>query len=189
MDYIYIYLVFSKTGTWLCRLINRITGIKYVHSSISFDETLAEMYSFGRTNPNNPFSGGLVKESLYEGVFKKFGDGECLVYRVKVTEEQFDSIQNEIERFFLEQSKYSYNLIGLVGVLINRPINRKYSYFCSQFVSEVLMKSNVYETDKVPALVKTTDLLSIGNKEQVYEGIINQYEKHSSLYGFKEVSN
>lgn len=176
----YIYLVFSKTGTWLSRLINIFSETKYVHSSISFDSTFREMYSFGRTNPNNPFSGGLVEENLYDGVFKKFSNSECLIYRIKVTEPQFELLELEIDYFLRDKEKYRYNFIGLFGVLLNKPLKRKHHYFCSQFVSEVLMKGNVFEATKKPELVKTTDLFLIENMELVYQGYINQ------CHGFDE---
>ena len=64
----YIYLVLTKTGTWLSKLICTFSQIKYAHSSISFDGSFTKMYSFGRTNSDNPFSGGFVEESLFEGV-------------------------------------------------------------------------------------------------------------------------
>jgi hypothetical protein len=68
MNYIYVYLIFSKTGTWLSRALNIFSDTKYVHASISFDDSFSKMYSFGRTNPSNPFSGGFVEENLFDGV-------------------------------------------------------------------------------------------------------------------------
>lgn len=173
MEYKYIYLFFSKTGTWLSRTLTIFSETKYVHSSISFDDSFKVMYSFGRLHPNNPFFGGLVEENIYEGVYKKFEDSECLIYKVKVTEEQYYSLKREIKYFLKEKYKYRYNFIGLFGILINTPIKRKNHYFCSQFVSEVLIKSNIYHTDKVPELIKTNDLFSLRNKELVYEGFIS----------------
>lgn len=175
MKHRYIYLVFSKTGTWLWKAINTITDVKYVHSSISFDESFTEMYSFGRTNPNNPFSGGFVKESFEEGVYKKFKQSECLIYKVKVTEEQYTAIKNEIEVFLKEKENYRYNFLGLFGVLLNISLKRKNHYFCSQFVGELLVKSKVYSFKKEPHLVGTSDLLTLENLEFFYEGYINKY--------------
>lgn len=169
----YIYLIFSKTGTWLSRTLNIFSETKYVHSSISFDESFQKMYSFGRIHPDNPFLGGFVVESLYEGVYKKFENSECIIYKVKITNEQYHLLQKEIQYFLKEKYKYKYNFIGLFGILINTPIKRKNHYFCSQFVSEVLIKSNIYHADKVPELTKTTDLFMVKNKELIYEGFIS----------------
>ncbi|GAB6085765.1 hypothetical protein [Alkaliphilus crotonatoxidans] len=173
----YIYLVFTKTGTWLSRLINLFSDTKYVHASISFDPTFREMYSFGRTNPNNPFSGGLVEENLHDGVYKKFSHSECLIYRVKVSGKQMTFLKKEIEIFLAQKEKYRYNFLGLFGVLLNKPLKRRHHYFCSQFVYEILIKSNIFKLNKAPELVKTTDLFLIENKELIYKGYIRQYHR------------
>ena len=69
MNHKEIYLVFTRTGTWLSRMICIIFRMKYPHVSISFDDSLTRMYSFGRRSPDNPFSGGLVEENLQRWCF------------------------------------------------------------------------------------------------------------------------
>jgi hypothetical protein len=169
-----IYLVFSKTGTWLSRLINLFTEGKYAHSSISFDNSFTQMYSFGRTRPNNLFLAGFVEENLFDGVYKKFSRSECLIYKLEIEEEQYDVLRDEIDKFLMKKDNYKYNFLGLLGVLFNRPIERENYYFCTQFVSELLIKSSIYDTDKSPALIKPNDLISIEDKKIVYEGFINE---------------
>ena len=61
-----IYLVFSKTGTILSRILRNFSKTKYVHSSISLDSEFTQMYSFGRKNPYNPFSGDSSLNPLIE---------------------------------------------------------------------------------------------------------------------------
>jgi hypothetical protein len=171
----YVYLVFAKTGTWLSRILYAFSGIKYVHSSISFDNSFTKMYSFGRINPNNPFSGGFVQESLFDGVYKKFPKSECMIYKVKITEEQYYALENQINSFMNEKDRYRYNFLGLFGILLNMPIKRENHYFCSQFVSKILMESNVYDFEKTPELIRTNDLFKIKNKEIIWEGFANEY--------------
>lgn len=170
----YIYLIFSKTGTWLSRLISAFSDISYPHASLSFDNNFTRMYSFGRTNPNNPFSGGFVVENLHEGVFSRFSCCKCMILRVKVTEEQYQALQNYVGGFTKEKDKYRYNFLGLYGILLNLPFKRKNYYFCSQFISEALIKSKVLEHKKAPELTRTDDLYSIKNREVLYEGFVNQ---------------
>ncbi|HVJ47817.1 hypothetical protein [Desulfitobacterium sp.] len=166
----YIYLVFTKTGTWLSKLISTVSQMKYAHSSISFDNSFTKMYSFGRVNPDNPFSGGFVVENLYEGVYKD-SQCECLIYRIRVTVEQLFLLQEQVEKFQSEQDKYRYNFLGLFGILLNKPlIQRKNHYFCSQFVSEILLNSNVFHSERIPELIKTDELIAIENREVIYEG-------------------
>lgn len=170
-----IYLVFTKTGTWLSRLINLFSPAKYIHTSISFDNSFTKMYSFGRINPDNPFSGGFVVENLSKGVYKKFPRCACLIYKVSVTEEQYSSLRHQVESFVKDKEKYRYNFFGLLGVLFHKGIKRKNRYFCSQFVSELLIKNNLFFNEKEPELIRTCDLFSIENKEVIYEGSVNDF--------------
>lgn len=168
----YIYLVFSKTGTWLARTLKYFSKTKYVHTSIGFEDTFTEIYSFGRIHVNNPFSGGFVKENLYDGVYKKSKSSECKIFKIPVTEEQYLGLKKDIEFFYTNRSKYRYNFLGLFGILFNRPLNRKYHYFCSQFVYTILKRHNLLDFDKHPELVQTIDLFEIENKSLIYEGLI-----------------
>lgn len=179
-----IYLVFSKSGTWLSRLISVVTGLKYPHCAISFDSTFTKMYTFGRVNADNPFSGGFVAESIYDGVYKKYSNCKCLIYKLKITQEQYILLEKEIGKFKKDEKIYRYNFLGLFGVLFNKPIKRNNHYFCSQFVSIVLMNSRIYYNDKKPELIRTNELLNIDNMEMIYEGIIDSGDNSVSLHNF-----
>ena len=170
----YIYLVFTKTGTWLSRLISIFSDMRYPHVSLSFDSDFTQMYSFGRINPDNPFSGGFVVENLYDGVFRKTANCQCMILRVTITKKQYLSLQKNINEFSTDKDKYRYNFLGLYFAALNWPLRRENYYFCSQFISEVLKKSNVMEPDKSPELTRTDDLYAIRNREVLYEGLINE---------------
>ncbi len=177
----YIYLVFTKTGTWLSRVIATFSDMKYVHASISFDDSFTKMYSFGRTNPDNPFSGGFVEEDLKGGVYEKYTEARCLIYKVKVTKLQYDSLKMELAKFQNEADKYHYNLIGLVGAKFGIPLKRKHHYFCSQFVSELLINSKIYDINKEPEITYPSDLYSVSNMELLYEGYAALYSGQIDL--------
>lgn len=133
------------------------------------------MYSFGRINPDNPFSGGFVEENLNGGVYKKFTRCECIIYRVRITEEQYHYLQYKIGKFVQERDRLRYNFLGLFGVAVNLPIKRENHYFCSQFVSELLIDSNIFESEKTPELIKPNDLFMIKDKELFWQGLVNDY--------------
>lgn len=171
----HFYLVFSRTGTLFSRLINWGLSHKYAHVSISFDPYLDKMYSFGRLNPDNPFLAGLIEENIHDGIFKKFPYSECLIYKVEVTLEQYFALRREIDVFWGEKDKYKYNFIGVFTAYWDMPLERTYHYFCSQFVSELLISSKIYNSNKSTALITPTDLLEIENKEFIYEGLAKDY--------------
>ena len=67
-----VYIILTHTGTIVSRIIRCYTGHEFSHVSISLDEELTKMYSFGRLNPYNTFIGGFVNERLNSGTFKRF---------------------------------------------------------------------------------------------------------------------
>lgn len=184
MEYEYIYLVFTRTGTLLSQLLSVFSETKYVHVSLSLDETFTKMYSFGRKDPYNPLSGGYVEENLYGGVYARFPKSECNIIKVKITKAQYHAIKKELELFSVDKEKYRYNFLGLFGILFNKPIKRNHHYFCTQFVSKILMQSGVYPNEKAPELMTTYDLLSINNQEPYYTGIISNSTPLERLYNF-----
>lgn len=175
-----IYLVFSNTGTLLARCINYYTKDPYVHVSLSFDNSFKKMYSFGRVFPQIPFIGGLVEEDLQNGVYKRFQNSKCVIYKISVDDEQYTLLKEELESFLKDQKKYKYSLLGLIGVAIQKPIKRSNHYFCSEFISHLLIKSNIYDSDKIPGLTKPSDLLDITHKEFIYEGLAYEYNNNYS---------
>ena len=168
-----IYLVFSKTGTMFSHLISLCTHEEYAHVSISLDDSFTNMYSFGRLNPEKILPAGFVHENLYDGVFAMFPNSRCLIYKVKVTEEQFNKLKYEISLFEKNKDSLRYNVLGTSLIYLNRPIKRKNYYFCSEFVAEVLINSGIFITNKKPQEIFPLDLLSIENKSLIYEGYLN----------------
>lgn len=174
-----IYIIFSKTGTLFSNVISLFTKKEFAHISISLDPTFQTMYSFGRLNPAYVLPAGFVEENLYSGVFSMFPESKCLIYKVSVTNEQYDSLKNYIDKFINDKSKYKYNVIGTATLLFNKPNKRENYYFCSQFVAEALIESGIYKTDKLPGLIRPMDLLELDNKSLLYKGKINEYPLYS----------
>lgn len=168
----HIYIVLSKTGTWLSRSIGAITKKEYTHVALSFDDKFNNMYTFGRKNPSNPFNAGLTIEDINNKVYQN-PYCKCLIYKIPVTKKQLTLLQNEINKYLFSDINYRYNFIGLFGVLINKPIKRQNYYFCSQFISTLLSKSTIWYSPKVPELTRPTDLIEIPNSKIVYKGFIN----------------
>lgn len=174
----HIYLIFSNTGTLLSKFINLYTKDSYVHVSLSFDNKFDKMYSFGRVFPTVPFIGGLVEENLTEGVYKRFNNTKCIIYKIPVSDYKNKLLKDELKGFLLNKDKYRYNFIGLLTYTINKPLARENHYFCSEFISHLLIESKIYNTDKLPSLIRPNDLLNeIKPKELVYEGLASDLYK------------
>ncbi|WP_185790769.1 hypothetical protein [Bhargavaea beijingensis] len=167
-----IYIVLTDTGTVLSKIIRRYTGCPLNHVSIAFDERLNEMYSFGRVQQHNPFSGGFVKERAGEGLLK---DARCAVFRFRVTEDEHRRIRERILEIERERDRYTYNFIGLIGVILNREICRKRAYFCSQFVVEILASAGLKITDEPAWRAQARHFSQSDHLEPVYEGPLRNY--------------
>ena len=175
MGHKYIYLVFSYTGSNLSNVIRFATRDTYTHVSLSLDDTFKEMYSFGRKIPNNPFIAGLVKENLYDGTFKLFTKSKCLIYKIRITDNQFIGLKHDLESHFLNKDNYKYNFLGLFLVKLRFPYKRNNYYFCSQFVSELLMNNNIFYFNKKPEFIKPSDIQKINYDDILYEGLVTNF--------------
>lgn len=182
MDESNIYLVFSRTGTWLSRLIKVLTNHQYTHVALSLDCNFNNMYTFGRLNPNNPFYAGLTIESLYSGVYQSSSSCESLIYKIPITNEQQKKLLTEIDKYYSSNIKYKYNFLGLFAVLLDKPWKRDNYYFCSQFVTELLTNSGIWDSPKLPELTRPIDLIHISNKEIVFQGLVNEITSIDNIF-------
>lgn len=167
-----IYIVLTDTGTVLSKIIRRYTGCPLNHVSIALDPKLDEMYSFGRIRQHNPFSGGFVRERAGQGLLK---DASCAVYRFRVTADELMRIRACIHEIEREQERYSYNFLGLIGVMLNREISRKHAFFCSQFVVSMLAASGVEIVDEPAWRAQARHFSQSKKLEAVYAGPLKDY--------------
>lgn len=65
-----VYIMLMHSGTALSNAIKGLTHSEFSHSSISFDETMTTMYSFGRKADFNPFIGGFKQENINSSFFQ-----------------------------------------------------------------------------------------------------------------------
>ena len=179
-----IYFLLTDTGTWFTRLIKWYTNAPFNHVSIVFDEQLQEIYSFGRKRPRNPLFAGFVKEDVYSGTYVYFQNTYCVLLKFQVTEEESKKIRSVIQTFAKQKDLYSYNLIGLLGVLFQIPITKKNAYFCSQFVAEVLQRSEIHLWNLPPALTTPNHFFTCLDFELIYAGKLYDYPllDHSRLH-------
>ena len=123
-----IYIILTYTGTMLAKIIKYYTHCEFSHVSISLDENLEHMYSFGRLNPYNPFLGGFVHEYTDKGIFKRFKNTNAAIYSLEVTQEQYEHIKNAINKIEQEKEKYKFNILGLFAVSIHKKIKKENSF-------------------------------------------------------------
>lgn len=167
-----IYILLTDTGTLFTRMIKLYTKQPLNHASIAFDQELKELYSFGRKYQSIPFIGGFVKENIHSRLFRQ---AKCAVYSCSVSDEQFSGLQDSISSVEQNQKDYKYNLLGLLGVMMNKDFERKNAYFCSQFVATILKESGISVFEKPAALITPQDLSEEKRFVLEYKGELQAY--------------
>ena len=74
-----------------------------------------------------------------------------------------------------QKKQYRYNFLGLFGVMLNKPIDRKKAFFCSQFVATLLKECNIIHFEKPLSLIAPHDLQKVCKFQFVYEGKLKDY--------------
>ena len=168
-----IYIILTNSGTILSRVIKLYTRKEYTHVSISLDKRLRKMYSFGRLNPYNPFIGGFVHESKNHGTFKRFVNTTTCIYSIEVEDEQYDKIKQAIKEVKKQRRKYKFNILGLFAVALHLKIKTKDSFYCAEFVKEVLQRANM--ASGLPNIIKPEDFKYLENMNIEYKGMLRDY--------------
>ena len=172
-----VYIILTYTGTILSRIIRMYTKNEYAHVSIALDEDLSQMYSFGRINPYIAFIGGFVHESPKWGTFKRFKETKALIYKLEVTEEQYDTISKRLQKMEEEKSIYSFNVIGLFAAGFHRKVSKEKGFYCAEFIKYLLDTAEIKNT--LPYVVKPQDFNNYLKEEIkaeiIYNGKLREY--------------
>ncbi len=165
-----IYILLTQTGTYLSRFIHLITADTYTHASMAFVEDLEPLYSFSRKYVYLCLPAGLHVEPLRTGFFKRHSDIPCALYELRVSDEVYEAAKSEVEQMMTEAKRYQFSVLGLILCKLNIPMERKYRYFCSQFVAEILKRSGALELPKEPSLMRPNDYTEIEALSCRFEG-------------------
>ena len=170
-----VYILLTKTQTVPSRLIHFFKRMPYVHVSIALDENLDELYSFARKTPRNPFNCGFIDEDINSGIFGRDTETKCQVLRLRVTDAQYHDIKEAIDIFKADREKYKYNYLGVLSIYFHLGFERKYKYFCSQFVDKVLQMGGIDLFNKKPSEVIPDDFRKCDRLEVTFEGKLRSY--------------
>lgn len=170
-----IYIILTHTGTILSNIIKTYTKDEYSHVSISLDEELKEMYSFGRLNPYNAFIGGFIHEKIDEGTFKRFKKTQAKMYSLMIEDNQYEKIENKIKEMEQEKETYKFNIYGLFAVSIHKKIKAPRTFYCAEFVKYILDEAGIKV--ELPEIIRPENFKSIPNMKLEYVGLLKNYKK------------
>lgn len=165
-----IYILLTRSGTLLSKLVYAATGASYTHASMAFDAELNCLYSSTRKNGYTMFPAGPSKEYLNKGVFRLRDDAPCALYALEVSDEAYFRALHRAEEFMRHSEKYSFNTLGLILCGLHIRWQRRRHYFCSQFVSEVLEQSGALALPKDSTLMHPNDYALLPQLKCLYKG-------------------
>ena len=175
MDNGYIYVIVTQTGTVLSRILKLFTHARYNHASVSDDETLESMYSFGRLNPYNPFHGGFVREGKSVGTFKRFRNTEAVVIAIPVSKELCEDFRRDVSEMYGHRQDYAYNYRGLFLAAFGVAAKTPNAFYCSEFVRYILERHEVISEGTFSGIVRPTDFLQIEGSKIIYRGKLRNF--------------
>ncbi|MGL5316557.1 MAG: hypothetical protein ACRC92_25090 [Peptostreptococcaceae bacterium] len=177
-----IYVITTYTGTVLSYMIRNFSKTPYAHVSIALNEDLRPMYSFGRLNPKTPIFAGFVEENINEGLYAIRQNTMCRVYSLEVTDSQYEKLKENIDKVSSHRTEYDYDVRGLVRLSINKPRQKDYKYVCSNFVADMLVKSNINILEKPSHEVRPNDFYDLDKFTLEYEGLLSKYGMDDHTY-------
>ena len=166
-----IYVVISATKSKIGKCIRLLTNNSYNHVSISFDDDLKDMISFARYYHEIPFYGGYIHESM-----ERYEDSNIILYKVRVTNEDYQRVVNAVEEFEENASDYLYHTINAVLCPFNKEVYIERAYTCLSFATCLLANSSL----KLPTIYNIKQLMRYLEPFKVYEGTIKNYFLHSN---------
>lgn len=169
-----IYILLTRSNTVLSKMVHLVTKDTYTHASIAFDENLELLYSSSRKNGKTLFPAGPCTEKLNSGYYGSHSGIPCALYKLQVSEESYKRAKQEVEQIISCSKEYHFNIIGLILCKFNIPYHRKHYFFCSQFVGEVLKRSNSVKLPKDTSLIKPSDYMNMSELVCCFKGYINE---------------
>ena len=79
-----------------------------------------------------------------------------------------------IKEFKRKRRAYKFNIIGLFAVALHIKIKTKNSFYCAEFVKDVLQRANLAKD--LPLIIKPEDFKKLDNINQEYKGMLRDYK-------------
>lgn len=170
-----IYVVLSATPTMMGKMIRVFTKSAFNHSSISLTEDWNEMYSFARYRASNPLVGGFVKEFPQRLSLGKNENVYIKVYRIPVTEKQFEEIRLFIYGIRDDNEENIYNSMAALGILLGRKFNTYKAYTCSDFVARSLLMGDIIPITHTSRNMVPDEMQKLLDKYTIFCGYLDNY--------------
>lgn len=127
-----ITVLMTRYSDWVSNFVYCITGFGYTHASLALEENEDTFYSFNWK--------GFAVESLAK--HRRHGVSKSMSLQIEVSDAAYADMKHRIETVKADQGRYHYSRFGVFMAILRIPFQRRYHYFCSQFVAQLLNQSN-----------------------------------------------
>ena len=128
-----IYILLTKQTDPVSRVFSIMSGSRYFHASIGFEER-GTFFSF------NTKRGFCIEQPSIRRQYVP-----CALYSLDVTDEVYKDIEERIKVFRENPKPYGFASVGMFLAIFRMPLKIPFlfvnSYFCTMFVSELIIKS------------------------------------------------
>lgn len=159
-----VYILIIDSGSRMAKTIKSVTKHPYNHSSIAFDKSLKEMYSFN--------TGGFIVEDL-KSTYQS--SAKFSLYRVDLPKATIIKMKQEVNSTIENADSYKYNWKGLITAAFDKESRQDGQFFCSEYVAYLFEKCGVPILDKPLGLVKPYDFAKSKYAKFIYRGTVKHY--------------
>lgn len=157
-----IYIMLSRFPDNGSKAIEAMTGFYYTHASIGLEEDMNTFYSF--------VVKGFIVEKITRYVRPDRNPLPCQLYEMEVPDWVYRRMKRVLETYVQNGDSMRYSRLGIVLCLLRIPYKRRKSYFCSQFVADVLSESRAVDLKKSSALYLPGDIRKLPGMRLQYQG-------------------
>ena len=157
-----IYIMLSRFPDNGSRAIEAMTGFYYTHASIGLEEDMNTFYSF--------VVKGFIVEKITRYVRSDRDPFPCQLYEKEVPEWVYQRLKGVLESYVQNRGTLRYSKLGVALCLLRIPYKRRFGYFCSQFVADVLSESRAVSLEKPSELYLPGDIRKLPGMRLQYQG-------------------
>lgn len=175
-----VYILLTATSTFVNRHVRQFTKEPYGHVSLSFDNSLHNLYSFGYKKIGTETHGvGAAQESIHKEDLKTIYDPKTPygLYCIFLNEEQLKRAIDMVTYIYSRADNYKFSIRGLVNYTFKTPTTKSDEFFCSWFIAYILSCAKDNLLDRHPSLYSPYELTKIKGVYFVDGGLIENYNQ------------
>lgn len=187
-----VYVVLIRGNSPVSKVITTFTGSEFTHASITFDSSLTKMYSFAGKNVQNTLEaiiGGFKLENIKDKFYRE-NDIPYAVYLVPSTKGAVKRMKKRLDYFIKNETKFTFDYLGLVKNFFKIPDDPQYTWFCSRFVADILNagtpNNKLIDT---PSLYRPEDFKTAEFAHFVGSGLAAKYDRRQVDRRTKSIEN